>query len=416
MRGRAVLRLGLAVLTASLPLAAADGPGPAEPDAQAVASLQLLNRFRADPRGEAGRLLRWERYGVPGMKEPDLALFRREMAALPAAPPLVFEPHLVAAAHSHASYLVRHKLVTRAVSGHSQDPQLAGFTGALPVDRLAAAGYGGTSTGENVHRFATSPLAGQQGLIIDWGEGPGGMLPGRGHRITSADPQSTEVGIALVLIRVYARLVHRLHVDGQDHIAQADRATKDHKPLIIVANHTAGVDPIRITKLDAGGKAFTVTLQTLQEGKRYAVSFVTDPELPLGTHRQKVRLTTDNAQQPTLDIPLEVTVVPAVTFNPATLVFDNVPVSDPELEISLVSKFLWIRLGRGTGLEVTGITSDLPFVKVKQESNDGNGSQIIMRVGFSEKPPKGTHTGVLKVQTNNPMMKATEIPITVTAK
>ncbi len=184
----------------------------------------------------------------------------------------------------------------------------------------------------------------------------------------------------------------------------------------VISVAPAGVDPIRITKLDAGGKAFTVTLQTLQEGKRYAVSFVTDPELPLGTHRQKVRLTTDNAQQPTLDIPLEVTVVPAVTFNPATLVFDNVPVSDPELEISLVSKFLWIRLGRGTGLEVTGITSDLPFVKVKQESNDGNGSQIIMRVGFSEKPPKGTHTGVLKVQTNNPMMKATEIPITVTAK
>ncbi|MDX2033685.1 MAG: hypothetical protein SF339_23615 [Blastocatellia bacterium] len=184
----------------------------------------------------------------------------------------------------------------------------------------------------------------------------------------------------------------------------------------LISVTAAGAETIRVTSLDAGGKAFTVTLQTLEEGKRYGVGFVSSAELPLGTHRQTVKLTTDSKQLPVLEIPLEVTVLPAVTFNPTSLSFDNVPVSDPEMEISLVSKFLWIRLGRGTGLEVTSVTSDLPFVKAKQESNDGNGSQIIMRVGFSEKPPTGTHKGILKVQTNNPMMKAFEIPITVTAK
>lgn len=184
----------------------------------------------------------------------------------------------------------------------------------------------------------------------------------------------------------------------------------------LISVMTAGAEPIRLTNLDAGGKAFEVTLQTLEEGKRYGVSFVSSAELPLGTHRQTVKLTTDSKQHPVLELQLEVTVLPAVTFNPTSIAFESVPVSDPELEISLVSKFLWIRLGRGTGLEVTSVTSDLPFVKVKQESNDANGQQIIMRVGFSEKPPKGTHTGTIKVQTNNPMMKAFEIPITVTAK
>ncbi|MFN0088331.1 MAG: hypothetical protein ACKVX9_23270 [Blastocatellia bacterium] len=184
----------------------------------------------------------------------------------------------------------------------------------------------------------------------------------------------------------------------------------------LISVTSAGAEPIRITNLDAGGRAFSVALQTLEEGRRYGVSFISSAELPLGAHRQTVKLTTDSKQHPVLELLLEVTVQPSVTFSPASIVFESVPVSDPELEISLVSKFLWVRLGRGMGLEITSVTSDLPFVKVKQESNDGSGQQIVMRVGFSEKPPKGTHSGILKIQTNNPMMKAFEIPITVKAQ
>jgi hypothetical protein len=103
-----------------------------------------------------------------------------------------------------------------------------------------------------------------------------------------------------------------------------------------------------------------------------------------------------------------------VTLHPASLTFENVPVSDPEVEISLISKFLWVRAGRGGGLEIKSITSDLPFVKAKIEGIDG--SSITLRVGFSEKPPKGTHTGKIKIETNNPDVKTLEATITVNAK
>lgn len=223
MGRRAAGLMAVLMEVVALPLALTAEPVITGPDAQAVASLQLLNRFRADPHGEAGRLLRWERYGVPGMKEPDLALFRQEMAALPAAAPLVFEAHLVAAAQAHASYLVRHKLVTRAVSGHGEDPKLAGFTGALPADRLAAAGYAGGSTGENVHRFAISPYAGQQGLIIEAAQGGFEFLAGPDGRSTWREEQ----GRCKKLLGPDGRVVDAAPAPQRDDWAQAwlaDRA------------------------------------------------------------------------------------------------------------------------------------------------------------------------------------------------
>ncbi len=184
--------------------------------------------------------------------------------------------------------------------------------------------------------------------------------------------------------------------------------------LITVTNTTQ--KPIKITKLDPNGAAFDAQLQTLEEGKRYSVSFTSSMALSLGSHTQTVKLTTDSQETPALELRLEVVVVSPITVSPASLVFENVPVSNPEMEISLVSKFLWVRLARGAGLEIKSVTSDLPFIKVKTEMGDPNGGSIALRVGFSEKPPPGTHTGKLKIETNNADMKTLEVPITVNAR
>jgi hypothetical protein len=184
--------------------------------------------------------------------------------------------------------------------------------------------------------------------------------------------------------------------------------------LITITN--AAGQPIKITKLDPNGSAFNVSLQTLEEGKRYSVSFSSSTTLPVGSHKQVVRLTTDSKEAPGLELQLEAVVYPAVSVSPASLTFENLRVSDPEMEISLVSKFLWVRSGRGAELEVKSVASDLPFVKVKTETEPGAGGSIILRVGFSEKPPKGTHTGKIRIETNNADAKVLEVPITVNAQ
>lgn len=53
---------------------------------------------------------------------------------------------------------------------------------------------------------------------------------------------SVECGLLYVVVWLYARVVHRLRIEGLEHIP----AGRSPGPLIVVANHTAGVDPLLI--------------------------------------------------------------------------------------------------------------------------------------------------------------------------
>jgi 1-acyl-sn-glycerol-3-phosphate acyltransferase len=53
-------------------------------------------------------------------------------------------------------------------------------------------------------------------------------------------------GVATLATRVYARLWQRLRVEGGEHAVHAAGLVASGRPLIIVANHTAGVDPLLI--------------------------------------------------------------------------------------------------------------------------------------------------------------------------
>ncbi len=183
--------------------------------------------------------------------------------------------------------------------------------------------------------------------------------------------------------------------------------------LITITNNTE--QPIKITKLTSNAESFTAKLQTLEEGKRYSLEVVSAAGLPVGNHIQNVKLATDSKEMPELGIDLQVVVFPAVTVNPNNLVFDRVAVSQPDADVTYLSKFVWLKMGRGDGLEVKSMTSDLPFIKAKIESSNGNGQTTVLRIGFSEKPPVGTHKGKLRIETNNATVKEIEIPITVTA-
>lgn len=62
------------------------------------------------------------------------------------------------------------------------------------------------------------------------------------RRIMDNPRGDAATGLALVFIRTYARLVHRVSVRGAEHIP----GRSDAGPLIVVCNHTAGVDPLLV--------------------------------------------------------------------------------------------------------------------------------------------------------------------------
>lgn len=183
------MRFLLAMLLTT-PLAAAMSLPPSdEPTADEVAILELMNRFRADPKAETTRIL--EDPSVPGFmwRGVDKAMFQRECEALPAVPPLVFDLDALRSARRHSLYMIHNGL------GHDEQSGKEGFTGVTFSDRMKAAGFTGSAGGENCFLEAADPWVSHCGFIIDFGPGgAGGMQKDRGHRMNMANGRFTVVG------------------------------------------------------------------------------------------------------------------------------------------------------------------------------------------------------------------------------
>jgi len=148
-----------------------------------------MNRFRADPKAEADRILAevaktkmWMTRGV------DMDMFKTEMYALKSAPPLVFSLKAMDAARKHDFYMTKNGLT------HVEEAGKEGFIAADFGGRMKAAGYPGSAAAENCFASAPGPLGAHIGFVIDTGAGPGGMQPGRGHRTNMANGGLREVG------------------------------------------------------------------------------------------------------------------------------------------------------------------------------------------------------------------------------
>lgn len=204
-----------ALLAPFIALTAADAGAPSpEPTADETMILELINRFRADPAGEATRIAPegGATSGIPA--NVDLAMFRREMQALKSAPPLVMNLALLAAARKHSQYMILHGL------GHDEDAAKPGFTGTSFSDRVKAEGYRGSGGGENCFRDARDPWHSQVGFLVDWGAGgDGGMQAGRGHRTNEANGGFREIGPGAVAHDGRLSVTHNFGMRGVPRLA-----------------------------------------------------------------------------------------------------------------------------------------------------------------------------------------------------
>jgi hypothetical protein len=155
--------------------------------------LQLINRFRADPAGEYGRLITSTSPPTAVLSTitsaityfgTDLALFQAQMATLSPAAPLAWNTLLENAAAGHSAQMIE------------KDTQSHQVTGEAPLgDRVLAAGYDYARVGENIYAFSSSPLYAHAGFVIDWGDTPTGIQTPPGHRLNLIDSRFTEIGI-----------------------------------------------------------------------------------------------------------------------------------------------------------------------------------------------------------------------------
>jgi hypothetical protein len=160
-----------------------------EPTPEETLMVELLNRFRADPKAEAERIAPPGKEG--GRGGVDWEMFRKETSALPSVPPVVINLDLLDATRRHSHYQILNGMT------HEQDAGKPGFTGKSFGERDKKSGYKGSPRSENCFRDASDPWGAHSGFIVDAGPGgAGGMQPERGHRRNMSDGSVKEVGLS----------------------------------------------------------------------------------------------------------------------------------------------------------------------------------------------------------------------------
>ena len=67
-------------------------------------------------------------------------------------------------------------------------------------------------------------------------------------------------------------------------------------------------EAVKVEKLDSDNNHLDFEIETIESGKRYILTMKSRKDLAAGVHTQLMRLKTNNSNQPTLDISIELTV------------------------------------------------------------------------------------------------------------
>ena len=155
--------------------------------------LEMINRSRANPQGEAQLFFQTTDPAVLHSYNNsrwivNLTAMTNQFAQIQPAPPLAMNPRLLSAARKHSQDMFQNVF-----QGHTSND------GRTLADRVAVEGYPYERLSENVYAYAKSVFHGHAGFDVDWGPGTDGIQTPPGHRINIHNPLHREVGIGVVL-------------------------------------------------------------------------------------------------------------------------------------------------------------------------------------------------------------------------
>jgi hypothetical protein len=170
-----------------------------------------------------------------------------------------------------------------------------------------------------------------------------------------------------------------------------------------------GTQLAHITGVNPGGTDFSVTLRTVEDGKNYALSIATNPQLKAGHYTQTVRLVTDSKDAPEIPIDLDVTVYPFVVAAPTAIHLSSVALDSVSRTVIPV---IYVQKVRGEGLLIKSISSDLPFLQIDPKT-EIEGKRIVIHMTFdtSKIPTAGKFTGKIHVVTNDEEVPSLDVSI-----
>jgi hypothetical protein len=194
------------------------------PTADEQYMLELINHARAAP-AEEGRFLAGQKNAdirsAFSFYNVNLTRLKQDFAGYGVSPPLTFHPGLLAAARRHSVDMAKKNFQSH-----------TGSDGSTPGSRVNDAGYGFTSTNENIFSsLVPTTLYGHVGVTVDWGPYPNGVQPELIHRKTIMGVGGfdfREIGIGIV-----ARTGESAKKNGKLSITQ-DFANRQNSPVFLL--------------------------------------------------------------------------------------------------------------------------------------------------------------------------------------
>jgi len=167
--------------------------------------------------------------------------------------------------------------------------------------------------------------------------------------------------------------------------------------------------PVHLKNVIPGGTAFTATLSTIEDGKRYQVNVTSDPKLKPGKYLQTIRVATDSPVQPEVKIELDLTVYPKVLASPTSILMPTLSVSSDLTSVNWPSVF--VRKIRERGFQINSYTSTLPFLKLDlMTETEGQAYRIRLSLDPTKIKP-GEFKGIIRINTNDPDIPVVEVPV-----
>jgi hypothetical protein len=172
--------------------------------------------------------------------------------------------------------------------------------------------------------------------------------------------------------------------------------------------------PVHARNVIQGGTAFTATLNTIQEGKRYQLNVTSNPALKAGHYVQTLKVVTDSAVQPEVKIELDLTVYPKVLASPASIIMPPMTITKDLAAINWPTVF--VRKLREHGFQIKGYASTLPFLKLDlMTETEGQSYRIRLSLDTAKVKP-GDFKGFIQIKTNDPDAPLVEVPVQVSFK
>jgi len=170
--------------------------------------------------------------------------------------------------------------------------------------------------------------------------------------------------------------------------------------------------PVRITKADAGGTDFKVVLTPIEDGKRYELYIATNPALKPGQYKQSVKLSTDSATTPEIELYLEATVFAKVLASPTSISLPKLQIGSELASVNM--PVIYIRKVRELGLNLKEVHSSLPFLNLDVKTEiEGQFYIIKLTIDPSKIKGPGEYKGEVVVDTNDAEVPQLKIPVQV---